>query len=161
VAGADKHRRDYARLAARLHVAEHVRLLGPLADVRPLLHAADAFVQPALYDPLPNAALEALACGLPVVTSRKSGAAELIEHARNGWLVDALDVDGVAAGMRTLARAGAAGATGPMRSAARAAVEPLSIERMGRDLTGLYRLLTAGAEAPAIPGAVRIDPARA
>jgi len=51
---------------------------GPQTDVRRYLGAADAFVLPTLYDPLSNAVLEALACGLPVVTSRRCGAGELV-----------------------------------------------------------------------------------
>ena len=138
VAGADRRRAAYEAIARRAGVAGRVQFLGPVADVRPVLHAADAFVQPALYDPLPNAALEALACGLPVITSTASGAAELIAPGRNGFVTDSLDVESVAAAMAALAQPGAAGA---MRKAARAAVEPLSPERMARELIELYAKL--------------------
>ena len=47
----------------RLGVAERVRFVGAVSDVRPFLAAADAFVLPTLYDPFPNAALEAMAAG--------------------------------------------------------------------------------------------------
>jgi UDP-glucose:(heptosyl)LPS alpha-1,3-glucosyltransferase len=64
---------------------------GPRRDPRPFYGAADAFVLPTLYDPLSNAVLEALACGLPVVTSTRCGAGELVEKASAGWLCDSTD----------------------------------------------------------------------
>ncbi len=72
VAGADRKLAQHRALAGRLGVAAQVRFLGGVDDVRPLLWAADAFVLPTLYDPFPTAVLEALACGLPVVTSTRA-----------------------------------------------------------------------------------------
>jgi UDP-glucose:(heptosyl)LPS alpha-1,3-glucosyltransferase len=57
---------------------------GPLGDVRSVLHAADIFVLPTLYDPMPNAALEALASGLPVVTTNDAGIADAINDTGAG-----------------------------------------------------------------------------
>ena len=68
--------------------------------MKPFYGAADALVLPTLYDPFPNVALEALACGLPVITSTKCGAAELLAH--TGLVVDALDTSALAAAMTTL-----------------------------------------------------------
>lgn len=139
VAGADRRRERYRALAARLGVAARVRLLGGVDDVRPVLHAADAFVLPTLYDPFPNAVLEALACGLPVITSTKSGAAEVIRPGANGFVVDALDVDALAGAMRALCDATDRAA---MAAAARASVAPLTLEAMAGELIALYgRLL--------------------
>ena len=64
-----------------------VTFAGPQTDPKPYYGAADAFVLPTLYDPFPNAALEAMACGLPVVTSTKSGAAELVAEHDAGFVV--------------------------------------------------------------------------
>ncbi|MBI5751871.1 MAG: glycosyltransferase family 4 protein [Hydrogenophilales bacterium] len=100
VAGHDRRARDYSRLAAQLGIAERVRFLGPQQDVKPYYGAADALVLPTLYDPFPNVALEALACGLPVVTSTQCGAAELL--AETGLVVDALDTDALGAAMTAL-----------------------------------------------------------
>lgn len=100
VAGQDRRARDYARLAAQLGCAERVRFLGPQPEVKPYYGAADALVLPTLYDPFPNVALEALACGLPVVTSTQCGAAELL--AQTGLVVDALDTDALGAAMTAL-----------------------------------------------------------
>ena len=73
VVGRDKSTRPYKRLARHLGIARRVVLLGAQDDPRPFYGAADAFVLPTLYDPCPNAALEAMACGLPVVTAPCAG----------------------------------------------------------------------------------------
>ncbi len=57
---------------------ERVRFLGPVSDMRALYAAADVFVAPTLYDPFSNACLEALAAGLPVLTTPANGFAEMI-----------------------------------------------------------------------------------
>jgi UDP-glucose:(heptosyl)LPS alpha-1,3-glucosyltransferase len=91
VVGRDKDAGRYAALARRAGVADRVVFAGPQRDPRPCYGAADAFVLPTLYDPLSNAVLEALACGLPVVTSTRCGAGELVTAHDAGWICDALD----------------------------------------------------------------------
>ncbi|MFT4171896.1 MAG: glycosyltransferase family 4 protein [Rhodocyclaceae bacterium] len=122
-----------------------VRFLGPQKDVAPYLGAADAFALPTLYDPMPNAALEALACGLPVLTSPMSGAAELIKPGF-GAVVDALDIDGIA---RELARLLALAVDPAQRDlvcdAARHAIANMGSEDMATRQLALYRLLLAEA----------------
>ncbi len=78
IAGRDKAQTALIRLADRLGVMNRIVMTGPLADVRSVLHGADVFVLPTLYDPMPNAALEALATGLPVVTTPDAGIADAI-----------------------------------------------------------------------------------
>jgi UDP-glucose:(heptosyl)LPS alpha-1,3-glucosyltransferase len=68
----------FERLARRLGVADRVRFIGYCDDVRNCYFAADFFVHPTFYDPCSNVVLEALACGLPVITSRHNGASELL-----------------------------------------------------------------------------------
>jgi UDP-glucose:(heptosyl)LPS alpha-1,3-glucosyltransferase len=65
-----------------------IRFLGEVADVVPLYAAADIFILPTIYDPFSNACLEALACGLPVVTTRSNGFSEIIEDRVHGSIVD-------------------------------------------------------------------------
>jgi UDP-glucose:(heptosyl)LPS alpha-1,3-glucosyltransferase len=84
IAGRDKAEGALGDLVARLGLAGRVHLAGSVADVCPILHAADMFVLPTLYDPMPNAALEAVACGLPVVTTPDAGIAEVIEETGAG-----------------------------------------------------------------------------
>lgn len=60
-------------LARRLGIAGRVRFLGAMNDVRGPLHAADVFVMPSLHEGCGIAAIEAMACGLPVILSDVAG----------------------------------------------------------------------------------------
>lgn len=72
-----------------------VRFLGPVAGVADLLAAADVFVLPTIYDPSSNACLEALAAGLPVITTNANGFAEILTENVHGSTVRVGDVDGI------------------------------------------------------------------
>ena len=102
IVGNDRQPGHYRKLAIRMGVADRVRFLGPQTDVRPFLAAADAFLLPSWYDPFPNACLEALACGLPVVASTATGTAELIRPGENGEVCRAGDIDDVLRQMKLL-----------------------------------------------------------
>ncbi len=60
---------------------------GPRKDIMAYYAAADIFVFPTIYEPFGNVHLEALASGLPVITTRNSGAAEIIKDGVNGFVV--------------------------------------------------------------------------
>jgi UDP-glucose:(heptosyl)LPS alpha-1,3-glucosyltransferase len=137
IVGRDKGLASYAALARRLGLGARVRFAGAVSDVRPYYAAADTFVLASLYDPQPNAALEAMACGLPVVTTPKCGVAELLREGESGHVRDALDVDGIAAAIDELD----AGVGLRMGAAARAAVAPFTPEAMAREYLDLYRRL--------------------
>ena len=141
VVGRDRDPQRYARLARRHGVEDRVILAGPQLDPRPYYGAADAFVLPSLYDPFPNAALEAMACGLPVVTSAKSGAAEVVREHDAGLVCPSRDVAGLAAHMRVLLDPAQRERFGQR---ARAAVLPLTPAAMTLKLVLLYRELLAG-----------------
>lgn len=72
----------------RKYQSPRVHFLGEVADLRPIYAAADIFILPTIYDPFANAALEALACGLPVITTRSNGFHEVIEHLIHGSIID-------------------------------------------------------------------------
>ncbi len=138
VVGRDKKEWQYRRQAHNLGLTNRVVFAGSQADVKPFYGAADALVLPTLYDPFPNVTLEAMACGLPIVTTRKCGAAELIEEGRDGFVCapDGQALVGPMSALMDVARAG------EMGERARRAVEPLSLERMAHELVALYgRLL--------------------
>jgi len=61
---------------------------GPRRETNQYYAAADIFVFPALYEPFGNVILEALASGLPVITTVQCGASELITCGREGFVVD-------------------------------------------------------------------------
>lgn len=139
VVGKDKHTARFQSLAQNLGLGTRVLFLGPQTDVKPFYGAADALVLPTLYDPFPNVALEAMACGLPLVTSFKSGAAELIKPGVNGFACDALDTATLATHLGNLRSAAHCLRLG---QEARRTVEPLSLERMGKELLDFYQTIS-------------------
>ena len=136
IIGRDKQQGYFERQARALDISGRVRFLGAQPDVRPFYGAADIFCLPTLYDPLPNAALEALACGLPVATTTTCGAAELIEPGVNGTLCTALDHVALAHHLDDL---WITGITPSMRASARACVAPLTPAAMAERLLALYQ----------------------
>lgn len=139
IVGADRKLKAMQQLSEGLGLSRRVLFTGPLKDVRPWYGAADGFVLPTLYDPCPNAVLEAFACGLPVVTSTTCGAQEWVRSGENGWVVDAVDINALAGRLDGLA--GLAG-NASARAAARAVAEPLTLPAMADRLLALYRTLS-------------------
>ena len=92
VVGKDKEEARYQALARTLGCAERVRFLGVQTETLPFYQMADGLLLPTLYDPFPNVILEAMACGLPVITSTGCGGAEFIRNGENGYVCDALDI---------------------------------------------------------------------
>jgi len=84
----DRRTRGYERQARRLGVADRVRFLGHCPDMRNAYFAADFLVHPTFYDPCSLVVLEALACGLPVITTRYNGASELLSPLGEGYVVN-------------------------------------------------------------------------
>ena len=78
----------YECLAHRLGVASQIIFAGHCMEMRNAYFAADFLVHPTFYDPCSLVVLEALACGLPVVTSRFNGASELLSPPSEGYIVD-------------------------------------------------------------------------
>jgi UDP-glucose:(heptosyl)LPS alpha-1,3-glucosyltransferase len=142
IIGADRKLKATQAQVAKLGLAGRVHCLGPVQDVRPYYGAADGFVLPTIYDPCPNAALEAMACGLPMLTSQACGAREWVREGINGWVVDVHDPEALHRGLDRLCAA--SGKEG-MRQAARAAVAHLDLPAMSERLLALYRMLSSRA----------------
>lgn len=105
VVGREKPRRvrEYRDLARQLGVADRVHVLGLRRDPEHVLAAADCMVFPSHFDAFGSAVLEAMACGVPTVVSRRAGAAELVVEGKTGALVDGPEEpDALAAGVRSL-----------------------------------------------------------
>lgn len=62
--------------------------LGEVKNLQPIYAAADIFILPTIYDPFSNACLEALASGLPVITTRANGFSEIMEDKIHGSIIE-------------------------------------------------------------------------
>lgn len=85
------------RLARRLGLGDAVVALGEQEDVAALLSVADLFLLPSAQESFGLAALEAMACGVPVIASRVGGVPEVIDDDQSGYLHAPDDLEGMAA----------------------------------------------------------------
>jgi len=84
--------RRYSSLAGKNKInAGQIIFTGRTGDVEKFYGMADIFVLPSRYEPFANVCLEAMACGLPVITTKTNGASELIRGGENGFLLEAWD----------------------------------------------------------------------
>jgi N-acetyl-alpha-D-glucosaminyl L-malate synthase BshA len=83
-------------VARTLGVAKHIEALGEQDQILPLLSISDLFLLPSSQESFGLAALEAMACGVPVVASRVGGLHEVIDHEVTGFLHRPDDLDGMA-----------------------------------------------------------------
>ena len=79
---------EYQALAAAAGIADRVTLAGPDRAIERVFGASDVFAFPTYYEPFGMVITEAMASGLPVVTSRNAGAAEMIADGTSGFLVE-------------------------------------------------------------------------
>jgi glycosyltransferase involved in cell wall biosynthesis len=86
--------------AQRLGLEGHVRFLGYVVDMPALYREVDLVVQSSLTEGLPNVMLEVAYLGVPVVATDVGGTREVIEHGRNGWLVEGGSLSALADGLR-------------------------------------------------------------
>lgn len=129
--------REFRALAVTRGVAHRVVFAGPAVDTYPYYQAADLFVLPTWHDPCSLVVLEALAMGLPTITTAQNGAHEVIDEGVHGFtLASPADVDGLAARMRDLIPAGR---RAPMRDACLALRPRLSWEAHLDQVEALYR----------------------
>ena len=87
VVGKGRHRK-YRPMLKSLGIEDKVTFAGVIREREEIFKGADAFVFPSIYEPFGNVHLEALAAGLPVITTAKSGAAEIITPQVNGFVVE-------------------------------------------------------------------------
>jgi glycosyltransferase involved in cell wall biosynthesis len=97
----DQHER-LTRLTSELGLADHVRLLGLVADPRPLYEASDGFVLSSLREGLPNVVLEAMALECPLVATRINGVPGLVTSGENGLVIEPGSIDELIGGLTQL-----------------------------------------------------------
>jgi UDP-glucose:(heptosyl)LPS alpha-1,3-glucosyltransferase len=131
------------RLAPYRRFAEHcgaglaTTFLGAVDDAAPYYAAADIYAQPTFYDPCSLVVLEALATGLPVITSRYNGAGELITPGQEGYILqDPGDADELEHFLHELLDPQK---RYPMQDAARRLAIAHSLDRNCSEILGVYR----------------------
>lgn len=80
--------KQYQDIADKCGVGADVKFIGPVKNVKGYYAAADIFTLPSIYEPFSNACLEAMASGLPVVTSRINGVSEILTHGKDGMIIE-------------------------------------------------------------------------
>ncbi len=137
VIGADRAERAYRDLARRLNLAPRVHFVGTRGDVENFFEAADAFAMPSLFEPFGNVVMEAMASGLPALTSAQSGVAELMPAAMERYVVpNPRDVADMSVRLHEMVEAGE-----ELRSTCRETAEQYSWDRHGDNLLGILRSL--------------------
>ncbi|MEX2129662.1 MAG: glycosyltransferase family 4 protein [Xanthobacteraceae bacterium] len=144
VVGSDSRSGSYTAMAERAGLAPRFRLIGPVPDPLPYYAAADVLILPSIYDPFPSTVIEALACGLPVVTSTTCGARDAVARLDRGLVRDACDIAGLAEAVRRALELAGKPATA---DAARAIASEYDIDRMIERMLSVYAGLRAGAHA--------------
>lgn len=123
-----------------LYRCDNAQFLGPVSDIASLFAAADLMVAPTWYDPFSNACLEALAAGLPVITTPANGFSEILTPGVHGDITPAGDSLGLAEAIekwrdpQKLANA---------REACRCLASEFSIERNARETLGILNVIAS------------------
>jgi L-malate glycosyltransferase len=102
IVGGGSIRQDLTAQTHNLGIADKVVFLGHREDTDALLQAMDIFALPSLSEGIPMALLEAMAASRPIVASRVGGIPEIIEDGFEGYLVEPMDVNGLAERCRQL-----------------------------------------------------------
>lgn len=92
----DEHQRKLEQVIARYALQDIIQQIDPAENIEDFYHIADVTVLASLWEGLPNAALESLAAGRPVIISEAANAAGVVTQGMNGWVVKTGDVEALA-----------------------------------------------------------------
>jgi UDP-glucose:(heptosyl)LPS alpha-1,3-glucosyltransferase len=126
----------YERLAEKIGVADRVVFHEAAVDIERFYAAADIYLHPTFYDPMSLVALEALASGLPVVTTRFNGCSEIMTQGTEGfWTDEPRDVPAFLSYVETLLDSSRRDEAG---RAARELALKYPLERNFREIVAVY-----------------------
>lgn len=100
--GEGPYRDELEQKIRMLRISENVLLPGSTSELHERIKSAEIFVLSSDYEGMPNALIEAMCMGLPVISTKVSGATDLICHGENGLLVDVNDSVGLKKAMLEL-----------------------------------------------------------
>jgi len=80
--------KKFRLIAGEYKIQDRTLFTGPQCEIEKFYAAADIFALPTIYDPFSNATLEAMASGLPVITTRTNGVSELIQNGEEGFILE-------------------------------------------------------------------------
>lgn len=136
IAGKGPLKNDLFNLAKRLGVANRVLFLGFRTDVFELYHAADISAFPSKIEGLGLAGIEAMAAGVPLVSSNVHGILDYVINGKTGYAVAPNDVDGFAAAIQKLAESQTLRES--MRENCLKAVEPFALNNALKAMWAIY-----------------------
>ena len=126
-----------ADLSKQLGVSDRVHLLGYRKDIAELNHSADVFCFPSKREGLGLAAIEAMACGLPVIAAENRGTREFIVSHKNGFLCNFNDADAFASAIKALIDSNELSQL--LSENAVSAVKKFSVENVVNIMKGIYK----------------------
>jgi UDP-glucose:(heptosyl)LPS alpha-1,3-glucosyltransferase len=112
VAGYDSAQTYFENQVERLGLAEHVAFAGGVRDTEAYFAAADLYVLPTRYDPFANTTLEAMASGVPAITTTQNGASEIMQHRVHGSILTGASTDDLTGELHWWTESGRAAAGG-------------------------------------------------
>jgi UDP-glucose:(heptosyl)LPS alpha-1,3-glucosyltransferase len=134
-AGSDRRPGAFKAMAERAGLGAQFHLVGPVSDPVPYYAAADALILPTIYDPFPSTVIEALACGLPVVTTTGCGARDVAKRIDPALVCDVFDSVALVAAMH---RAFELAAKASIPLAARKIAEEFGLDSMVERMLKVY-----------------------
>ena len=140
LAGDGPLKKDLVAKAQALGLDKNVHFVGARNDIPEVLNAFDIFVLPSLREGMPNAVLEAMSCGVPVIATSVGGVPEVIEDNKSGILVPSQDEEALEAALADLIRE--VGKRRRLGTAGRRRVlAHFSLEKMVQEYHALYQSL--------------------
>ncbi len=129
---------ELKNLVASLELDQHVLFLGYRKDIPNLLQNLDVFALPSLREGISLALLEAMASGLPPLTSNSSGMKEVVNDSSCGWLIEPEDHQSMAEVITLIARETAEQLAAIGRNSHQRVLTKFNVERMASDYEKLY-----------------------